>query len=141
MGMMVASYGPDWARGPVCLREAEVNSAGRIELQKAVAQKLKTLPFDATFVVSLTEHVGVFQRAGIPLRRTWNESSHRKGEKEFDFPLSRGDYALAFAGDQVMQMVAQHPESVDVVAVFPVIGEKLGILYKTGSKRKTLIVE
>jgi hypothetical protein len=126
-----ATYARTWASGPADLREGEINSAGRIALHKEIATVLKQLPPHATFVVSLTEHVGVFERARIPLRRTWNESSHRKGEKEFDFPLTRGNYVLAFEGDPVSQMVAQHPESVQAIAVFHVAGEKHCVLYKT----------
>jgi hypothetical protein len=117
--------------GTADLREGEINSAGRIALHKEIAATLKQLPADSTFVVSLTEHVGLFERAQIPLRRTWNESSHRKGEKEFAFPLTQGDYALAFDGDPVAHMVAEHPESAQAIAVFHIVGEKRCVLYKT----------
>jgi hypothetical protein len=126
-----ATYMYAWVDGPACLREGEINSAGRIALHKEIAATLKQLPSDSTFVVSLTEHVGVFERAQIALRRTWNESSHRKDEKEFSFPLTRADYVLAFDGDQVAEMVAQHPESVQAIAIFHVAGEKRCVLYKT----------
>ncbi|MFL6301683.1 MAG: hypothetical protein ACJ71N_13845 [Terriglobales bacterium] len=126
-----AAYVRAWVSGPACLREGEINSAARIGLHKEIAATLQHLPSDSTFVVSLTEHVGVFERARIPLRRTWNESSHRKGEKEFPFPLTQGDYVLAFDGDQVAEMVAQHPESVQALAVFHVAGEKRCVLYKS----------
>jgi hypothetical protein len=126
-----AAYARDWMNGPACLREGEINSAGRIALHKEIAAALKHLPPDSTFVVSLTEHVGVFERSAIPLRRTWNEGSHRKGEKEFAFPLTQGDYVLAFDGDQVAEMVRQHSEAVQAVAVFHVAGEKRCVLYKT----------
>jgi len=125
-----AAYAIDWKSGPVCLREAEINSAGRIELHKQLAAELKSLPPDATFVVSLTEHVGAFQRAGVPLRRTWNESSHRSGEGEFSFPLMQGDYVIAFEGDPVARMVAAHPEQVQPIASFAVPGEKRCVIYK-----------
>jgi len=129
--LVTVAYVKTWMAGPACLREGEINSAGRIALHKEIATALKQLPPDSTFVVSLTEHVGVFERAQIPLRRTWNEGSHRNGEKEFSFPLTRGDYVLAFDGDQVAQMVAQHPETVQAIAVFHVAGEKRCVLYKT----------
>jgi len=127
---LTVAYVTDWTRGPVCLREAEINSAGRIELHKQIAAKLRSLPPDATFVVSLTEHVGALQRAGIPLRRTWNESSHRSGEREFAFPLTQGDYVVAFDEDPVARMVAEHPDSVTAIATFYVPGEKRCVIYK-----------
>src|SRR5437868_11905512 len=40
MALMVATYAPGWQRGPICLREAEINSAGRLELHKQLAAKL-----------------------------------------------------------------------------------------------------
>jgi hypothetical protein len=129
--LVAATYLKTWASGPACLREGEINSAGRIALHKEIVAALRQLPSESTFVVSLTEHVGVFERAQIPLRRTWNEGSHRKDEKEFSFPLTRGDYVLAFDGDQVAQMVAEHPESVQAIAIFRVAGEKRCVLYKT----------
>jgi hypothetical protein len=129
--LLGSAYARAWVNGPACLREGEINSAARIALHTEVVAALKQLPPDSTFVVSLTEHVGVFERAKIPLRRTWNESSHKKGEKEFAFALTQGDYVLAFDGDQVAQMVAQHPEAVQALAVFHVAGEKRCVLYKT----------
>ena len=125
-----ATYAIDWKSEPVTLREAEINSAGRMELHKQLAAELKALPPDATFVVSLTEHVGAFQRAGIPLRRTWNESSHRSGEQEFAFPLTQGDYVIAFDGDPVARTVAEHPDEVKPIATFSVPGEKRCVIYK-----------
>jgi hypothetical protein len=124
------AYALDWKDGAVCLREAEINSAGRIALHKEISAELRHLPSEATFVVSLSEHVGVFERAAIPLRRTLNESSHRSGEQEFAFPLTRGDYVLAFDGDPVARMVAAHPEQVKPVAIFHVSGEKRCVLYQ-----------
>ena len=129
-----AAYVMEWKKGPVCLREAEINSAGRIALHKQLAAALQGLPADATFVVSLTEHVGAFQRAGIPLRRTWNESSHRSGEPEFAFPLAQGDYVIAFDGDPVARMVAEHPDDVKPVATLSVPGEKRCVIYKATRK-------
>jgi len=38
---------------------------------------------------------------------------------------------LAFDGDQVAEMVAEHPESVHAIAIFHVAGEKRCVLYKT----------
>jgi len=134
MAVIVATSAPDWERGPICLREAEINSAGRIELHKQLAAELQSLPANASFVVSLTEQVGALQRAGIPLRRTWNESSHRSGEQEFAFPLTRGDYVIAFDGDPVARMVAAHPEQVNPIATFPVRGEKRCVIYKVTQK-------
>ena len=129
-----AAYVMEWKKGPVCLREAEINSAGRIALHKQLAAALQGLPADATFVVSLTEHVGAFQRAGIPLRRTWNESSHHSGEPEFAFPLAQGDYVIAFDGDPVARMVAEHPDDVKPVATLSVPGEKRCVIYKATRK-------
>lgn len=125
------AYAIDLKNGPACLREAEINSAGRIELHKQLAAGLQSLPSGATFVVSLTEHVGAFQQSGIPLRRTWNESSHRSGEQEFAFPLTQGDYVIAFDGDPVARMVVAHSELVRPIATFYVPGEKRCVIYKT----------
>jgi hypothetical protein len=128
--VVASAYVVELRNDPVCLREAEINSAGRIALHKQLAAELKSLPPDSTFVVSLSEHVGAFERAGIPLRRTWNESSHRSGEQEFAFPLTRGDYVVAFDGDQVARMVAQHPEQVKVLAILHAAGEKRCVIYQ-----------
>jgi hypothetical protein len=128
--VVASAYFQDLRSEPVCLREAEINSAGRIALHERLAAELKSLPPDATFVVSLSEHVGAFQRAGIPLRRTWNESSHHSGEQEFAFPLTRGDYVIAFDGDPVARMVAQHPEQVKPLAILHTLGEKRCVIYQ-----------
>jgi hypothetical protein len=107
----VAGYASVWQAGPICWREALVNSRSRIALERQLATWLKTLPADSTLLMYLGEHPGAVQQAGIPLKRVINEGNHRvwmqpsdpEGlwERALATPERFADYAVAFEGDRV----------------------------------------
>jgi hypothetical protein len=100
-----------WRAGPICYREAQVNSRGRFVLDAQVAGWIKSLPPDSTLLVYLAEHVGALEQAGIPLRRTINEGNRRAWRQPVDpeglwdralaDPSAYADYAIGFEGDPV----------------------------------------
>src|SRR5262249_2175117 len=69
-GLVAASYVSVWRGQPISYREAWVNSRTRIAFEGLLASNVKLLPHDATLLMYLGDHVGVLQRAGVPLRRT-----------------------------------------------------------------------
>ena len=107
----VAAYAPVWQTQPICLREAMVNSRGRIALEKQLATWLAKLPPDSTLLMYLGEHPGAVQQAGIPLKRVINEGNHRVWNQPSDpnglweqalaDPQRFVDYVVAFDGDSV----------------------------------------
>jgi hypothetical protein len=109
--LVAASYGAIWRADPICYREAAINMHGCAALDGQLAGWLKSLPSDSTLLMYLGEHVGVLERAGIPLRRVINEGNHRVWRQPVDpeglweralkDPANYADYAIGFDGDPV----------------------------------------
>ena len=64
------------------LREARANSKTRIALESLVADQLRMLPPESRILINMSDHGGVLQRAGIPLRKTINEHLARVTYKD-----------------------------------------------------------
>jgi len=138
LGVAAAGYTSIWRATPICLREAQVNMRTRIQLETQLAGWLDKLPSGSTLLVYLGDHVGAVERAGIPLKRTINEGSHRVWKQPSDpeglweralaNPRQYADYVLAFEGDPVWQAVndLQLRELVEI----HVTGQARGILYR-----------
>jgi hypothetical protein len=115
LALMAGTYGLVWRRGPVCFREASVNSRTRLALEKELAHNLRLLPENATFLMYLGDHVGALQDAEIDLRRVVNEGNHRPWkrpadpeglwEKALANPGAHVGYVISFDGDDVDRMV------------------------------------
>jgi hypothetical protein len=113
-----ASYAGIWRGDPICLREAQVNSRGRIALDKQLEQWLKSLPPDSTLLMYLGDHVGALERTGVPLKRTINEGNHRVWKQPSDpegmweralaDPKAYANYILGFQGDPVWNAAMAH---------------------------------
>jgi hypothetical protein len=114
-GLVVVSYGMDWSRGPVCFREAWVNSRSRLALESELGRNLQLTQPDATFLMYLGDHVGAMQSAGIELRHVIHEGNHRPWKKPTDpdglwekalaNPREHARYVIAFEGDEVDRRV------------------------------------
>ena len=109
--LLAASYSAIWRVGPICYREAAINSRGRTTLDRQLAGWLKSLPSDSTLLMYLGEHVGALEQAGIPLRRVINEGNHRAWrqpddpeglwERALKDPAYYADFAIGFDDDAV----------------------------------------
>jgi hypothetical protein len=115
LALVAGSYARVWSRGPVCFREAWVNSRTRIALGRELARHLKSLPENARFLMYLGDHVGTMQNAGIDLRRVIHEGNHRPWKKPSDpdgiwekalaNPRAHVEYVISFDGDDVDRMM------------------------------------
>jgi hypothetical protein len=80
-----------------------------------VAERIRSLPRNSEYLMSVRDHVGVFQQAGVPLRRVINEENHRPWTKPADSeglwertladPARHVDFAIAYEGDAVDRAV------------------------------------
>lgn len=114
-GLAILSYAAVWRAQPLCLKEALVNSRTRLTLEGAVSSAIEQLPPQTRFLMYLGNHVGIFQRAGIPLRQVINEGNHRPWKKPSDpeglwervlaDPSRYVDFVIAFEGDEVDRAV------------------------------------
>jgi hypothetical protein len=138
-GLVAASYASVWRAQPGSFREAWVNSRTRLQLERALAEKLEQLPPDATLLMYLGEHVGALQDAGIPLRRTINEGNHRVWQQPSDpeglwerslaDPATQADFVVAFEGDVVWQAV--QARGLPVVAIIGANGQRTVTIFRS----------
>jgi hypothetical protein len=132
IGFVVVSYVGVWWAGPVACREAWVNSRARSQLESQLAEELKRLPPNSSFLMYLGEHVGALQNAGIPLRRAISEGNHRvwvqpsdpQGlwERSLAEPAAHVDFVVACEGDPVWQAV--HDRNLPEIARIDVEGQR-----------------
>jgi uncharacterized membrane protein (Fun14 family) len=111
--LMLVSYTSLWKAGPQCLQEAQRNFRIQSPLNSAVQRVVATLPPNSRFLMDLGEHVGIMQRAGIPLRQVVNSENHRVWKRPSDpeglwertlaDPPRYVDFVIAFDGDAVDQ--------------------------------------
>jgi Dolichyl-phosphate-mannose-protein mannosyltransferase len=95
---------------PLVLREAIENSRTRIPFEQAYARALEQLPPRGEILVWTSDHIGAFQRAGIPLRRTINETDYYEWVPALQHPAQSAAFVIAADHDAVAQAVASHPE-------------------------------
>jgi len=136
--LVIASYVSVWGAQPITLVEAEVNMRTRNQLEKEVGNWLEHLPPNASLLMYLGDHVGVMQRAGIPLSHTINEGNHRTWRQPTDpeglweralaDPTKYADYILAFEGDPVWQAV--HGLHLRELVEIQVTGQARAVLYR-----------
>jgi len=117
VGFVVVSYAGVWSAGPVGYREAWVNSRTRRQLESQLAEELRRLPANSSFLMYLGDHVGALQAAGIPLRRAISEGNHRVWmqpsdpnglwERSLADPTKHADFVVATEGDAVWQAVRE----------------------------------
>lgn len=105
VALCAISYAQIFRAGPVTLQEAEINSRTRIALERQLASIIETLPPETTFLMYLGDHVGLFQRAGIPLAHVINEGDHRPWKRPVD-PDGLWEKALAHPADYTNIVIA-----------------------------------
>jgi len=111
-----SSYAAIWRVEPICYREADINSRGRIALDRQLGDWITKLPPDSTLLMYLGQHVGALEQAGIPLRRTINEGNHRVWKQPVDQeglweraladPAAYADYVVGLEGDPAWKAAA-----------------------------------
>jgi hypothetical protein len=125
--------------GPVSFEEAVINSRTRIALETEIAFILQRLPQDSTFLMYLGDHVGAFQRAGIPLSHVINEGNHRPWklpsdpdglwERALQQPAKYADYVITFDSDTAASQVNQ--QELSPLTVVRVTGQPQATICKT----------
>ncbi len=108
IALVAASYVSAYAESPITLREATVNSRGRIALEQGLANVLAQIPSSATLLMYEAEHAGALRLAGIPLRHVISEAEHPDWEWAQLDPANRVDYVVACQGDPVWAAVRHH---------------------------------
>jgi len=81
--LVVASYASVWRAGPhACRKHRAVGDTQ--SLNSSVQQIVARLPRRARFLMDISEHVGIMEQAGIPLRQVVNSEDHRPWKRPSD---------------------------------------------------------
>ena len=130
LAVIAASYVSVYRESPITLREAQVNSGGRIALEQGLASFLAGLPRSSTLLMYEAEHAGALPMAGIPLRHIISEAEHPDWEWALLDPARRAEYIVACQGDPVWAAVQHH--RTELMEIFSIIspGQKRCIVYK-----------
>jgi hypothetical protein len=91
---------------PLVLKEAMVNSVGRIAIDGALAMQLDGLQPGAPIMMDASKYVGALQRAGIPLRQVIGPDDYYNGRTT---PAEKAAYVIAGDKDAVAAAVAKNP--------------------------------
>ncbi len=115
LALMIASYASVWKAGPQCFVEAQKNWQVRSSLNSAVERVVAQLPPNSRFLMDISEHVGIMEQAGIPLRQVVNQDNHRPWirptdpqglwERALADPPRYVDFVIVFDGDAVDRAV------------------------------------
>lgn len=127
---VAASYSSAWQKGPMCLREAEVNGSARMAFEEKLASELKKLPPEATLMMESGAHSGALQDAGIHLRRVLREGNHPAWTVGLSDPSHAADYVVAFQGDEVSLAVRVFPQGLRPVAIVETPGQPKATIYQ-----------
>ena len=112
LAFVVVTYFFVWRSQPLCFTEAWVNSRTKLALESSVARMISTFPPTSQYLMSIGDHVGAFQQAGIPLRHVINEGNHRPWIKPAD-PDGLWERALADPGKYVDFVIVYDGDAVD----------------------------
>ena len=139
VSLAAASYVQVLRAGPVSFQEAVINSRSRVALEERMALQIAVLPFNSKFLTYLGDHVGAFQRAGVPLSQTINEGNHRPWrrptdpdglwEKALHHPATYADFVIASGGDAVAMGV--NKTELQPIEIIHVSGQPAATLYRT----------
>jgi hypothetical protein len=115
---------------PITLQEAQMNSRGRVPLERALGNYLAALPRPATLWMYESDHVGALQQAGIPLRYVISEWAHPDWEGALIGPPGNADYVVACEGDPVSVALREDRTELGELLSFGAPGQSRCTVYK-----------
>jgi 4-amino-4-deoxy-L-arabinose transferase-like glycosyltransferase len=114
---------------PLVFDEAVVNSRTRIPFEGALARALAALPPSGTIIMYTSDHIGAVEQAGIPLRRTINDSDDRVWTAALPHPGEVAPFVVAIDGDPLARAVSAHPEGLTLLDVICSTGQPCARIY------------
>jgi hypothetical protein len=123
---VMAIYDP-----PLVLKEAIVNATTRVPFERDLALVLAEFPPGAPILMQESDHIGALQDAGIPLRRTINDSDWDSWHAALEDPAGHAAYVVAFDGDAVAKAVAAHPQGLQELSILCGTGQPCARIYQS----------
>ncbi len=118
---------------PLVFAEVVANSRTRIPFEQALARALSTLPPPSRILMYTSDYVGAVQRAGIPLRRTVNDSDYLAWTAALAQPAQAAPFVVAIDGDALARAVAAHPEGLTLLDVICSTGQPCARIYASAA--------
>jgi hypothetical protein len=131
VALIAGSYTSIWRATPIVLREALVNSKGRLPLEKALAMQLTLLPQNSRLLAFVGSHSGSVQKAGIPYRRIVHEGNFRLWQAALQQPAASASYVVASDGDPVAIAIQKNPTGLVTITVLQAPGQPRTVIYKS----------
>ena len=94
---------------PLVLKEAMVNSRGRLALEGPIAEALMAVPKGQQVLIDNSEYVGALQTAGIPLQQTIGPSDYYGWRTGMNDPAHTAALIVTTDGDQLSKVLGSHP--------------------------------
>ncbi len=116
---------------PLVLDEAIANSRTRISFEVAYAHALQLLPRNATILAYTSDHIGAFQRAGIALKHTINETDYYQWQPALKDPARAADFVVTTDGDPVAKAVSAKPEGLTLINIVCSTGQPCVRIYRS----------
>ena len=120
---------------PLVLEEAVANSKTRIPYERVLADAILRLPGDGQILMYTSEHIGAVQQAGIPLKRTINESDFLLWQAALKDPAKAAPFAIVTEGDPLSKAVAAHPGGLTLLEVVCSSGQPCARIYRSDTAR------
>jgi hypothetical protein len=116
---------------PLVLQEAIANARTRVPFEEAYARALNLLPPNGPILVWTSDHIGAFQDAGIPLRRTINESDYYQWRAALQAPAQSAAFVVAADKDTVTEAVKAHPQGLTLINIVCSTGQPCVRFYQS----------
>lgn len=138
LGAVIANSTMLFLNKPLVLQEAIANSRTRIPFESALAAALKRIPPEGDILMYTSEHIGAVQRAGIPLRRTINETDYYHFAPAIAAPAKSAAWVVAIGDDAVAKAVKAHPENLELTDIICSTGQPCARIYRSNTPPSTL---
>ena len=123
---------------PLVLKEAMVNSRGRLAIETPLAEQLATVPPGAAILMDNSGYVGSLQTAGIPLKQTIGPSDYYRWRAGLADPAATAAMIVSSDGDQLSKAIAAHSSQLTETSVLCTTGHPCLRIYRSNIYRKPL---
>jgi len=116
---------------PLVLKEAMVNSRGRLAFQEPLAKQLESLPPGSTVLMENSHYVGALQAAAFPLKQTIGPNDYYGWKHGLTDPADTANYIFATAGSDLAKAAKNHPDGLTEVSILCTSGQPCLRVYQS----------
>jgi hypothetical protein len=120
---------------PLVLKEAMVNSRGRLAVELPLTRQLVNLKPGAPILMENSEYVGALQAAGIPLKQTIGPDDYYRWKAGLADPSGTAAYVITFGEDAMQKAVTAHPDGLTEMTILHVTGKPAVRVYASDRYR------